>query len=125
MINMKKYIKKFASNWKRDTPKRWKKIRNFAFAVTLVVPTAWTVTSMMPNIDFPQWIKYIVAVTVFLSISITLYSGQKTNENDLGKKAYDSIDKKAKLIDNENQNYINTDSSNSDNCSECSDKNTK
>ena len=79
LVFMKKiidFIKDLPRQWKAETPKLAKWIRNVAAAITAVVPTAWLTFQGM-GITLPEWFVNHVGYITLISLIITGLAGTK------------------------------------------------
>ena len=65
------FIKDLPRQWKSETPKLAKWIRNVAATITAVVPTAWLTFQGM-GISLPEWFIHNVGYITLISLIITL-----------------------------------------------------
>jgi len=69
-------IKDLPRQWKAETPKVAKRIRNIAAILTTAIPIAYGGVSVL-NIDMPQWFGVTVGVATFVFGLITAAAGTK------------------------------------------------
>lgn len=78
---MKSMWNQFKADWKSETPKVWRVVRNVAATTLVVLPTATGVASVVPEVQGlidPLFWKAVFAI-MFISGLITGYAGkQKT-----------------------------------------------
>lgn len=55
MIKLKKWIQEFIHDWKEETPKIWKVIRDIAGVMTTVIIILSGVGSQFPSLEVPYW----------------------------------------------------------------------
>lgn len=78
MINIVKFIKDIPRQWKAETPKIYRWIRNIAGIITASVPTVYGSLSMMRVTGFmPEWFNSSVGYITFIAGMITIAAGTK------------------------------------------------
>ena len=70
------FIKDLPRQWKAETPKLAKWVRNVAATITAVVPTAWLTFQGM-GIILPEWFVNNVGYITLASLIITGLAGTK------------------------------------------------
>jgi len=80
MKNIIAFIKDLPRQWKAETPKLAKWIRNAAATITAVVPTAWLTFQGM-GITLPGWFVNNVGYITLASLIITGLAGTKEKKN--------------------------------------------
>lgn len=76
------FIKDLPRQWRAETPKIAKWIRNIAAIITAVVPTAW-VTFQTMNITLPDWFTTHVGYITLASLIITGIAGTKEKKGEI------------------------------------------
>lgn len=78
MINIVKFIKDIPRQWKAETPKIYRWIRNIAGIITASVPTVYGSLSMMRVTGYmPEWFNSSVGYITFIAGMITIAAGTK------------------------------------------------
>ena len=78
MINIIHFIKDLPRQWKAETPKIYRWIRNIAAIITASVPTVYGSLSMMRvNGYMPEWFNSSVGYITFIAGMITIAAGTK------------------------------------------------
>ena len=78
MINIVKFIKDLPRQWKAETPKIYRWIRNIAAIITASVPTVYGSLSMMHVTGYmPEWFNSSVGYITFIAGMITIAAGTK------------------------------------------------
>lgn len=80
---IKVWIKEFIADWKEDTPKRWKVIRDVSGATTTAILILSGVGSQFPALEVPYWFSHYGWYIAGVCALITGYSGkQKITKSD-------------------------------------------
>ena len=74
------FIKDLPRQWKAETPKVAKWVRNSAATITAVVPTAWITFNTM-GIMLPTWFVNNVGYITLISLIITGLAGTKEKKD--------------------------------------------
>jgi|WetSurMetagenome_2_1015567.scaffolds.fasta_scaffold284361_3 hypothetical protein len=75
------WIKDLPRQWKAETPKVAKWIRNVAGTLTVVLPTAWGVLSAT-GIGMPDWFNHSIGYIILGSAVIAGVAGTKEKKKD-------------------------------------------
>ena len=63
--------------WRAETPKIAKDIRNISGSLFVAIPGVWAVIQNMPNIIIPAWVNDCILYATIISGLITLIAGTK------------------------------------------------
>ena len=78
MINIYKFIKDIPRQWRAETPKRHKQIRNIAGIITASVPTVYGTLTMMHITNYmPDWFNSSIGYVTFVAGLVTVIAGTK------------------------------------------------
>lgn len=80
MKKLIEFIKDLPRQWKAETPRIAKWVRNYAATVTAVVPTAWITFNTM-GIMLPVWFVNNVGYITLVSLVITGLAGTKEKKD--------------------------------------------
>ena len=76
MKKIKEFFKEIVRQWKAETPKVAKWIRNISGIITAVVPSAWMTFNVM-GILMPYWFSQNVGYITLAALLITGFAGTK------------------------------------------------
>ena len=76
MKKIKEFFKDVVRQWKAETPKVAKWIRNIAGIITAIVPSSWAAFTLM-SIQMPDWFNHSVGFITFSALLITGIAGTK------------------------------------------------
>ena len=77
MRKLKVLYRKFRADWRAETPKIYKAIRNAAGAVTGIIVILSGVAGVFPNLNVPTWFTSYGWYVAGLCALITAYSGKQ------------------------------------------------
>ena len=77
MIKIKAWIQEFISDWKEETPKIWKWMRNIAAGATTALVILSGIGSQFPTLEVPYWFSQYGWYVAAACALITGYSGKQ------------------------------------------------